>query len=102
VTSADGARLVVAPCLPAAWSHCTLQYRYRATLYEIEVLQQDGDGERRELRLDGVLQAGDALPLVDDRHLHRVQLTLRTHAEAMGAPERRAQTFARLDGETQE
>ncbi|HEY2560967.1 MAG TPA: glucoamylase family protein [Caldimonas sp.] len=100
VTSADGARLVVAPCLPAAWAHCTVQYRYRATLYEIEVLQHDGDGERRELRLDGVLQAGDALPVVDDRHLHRVQLILRPRSDAASTAERRAPTLARLDGET--
>ncbi|HEY2188938.1 MAG TPA: cyclic beta 1-2 glucan synthetase, partial [Caldimonas sp.] len=100
VTAADGARLVVAPCLPPTWAHCTLQYRHRATLYEIEVLQQVGDGERRELRLDGVLQAGDALPLVDDGRLHRVQLTLRTRSEAAKAPEKRAPTFAPLDGET--
>jgi cellobiose phosphorylase len=100
VTSAEGARLVVAPCLPATWAHCTLQYRHRATLYEIEVLQQTGDGEHRELRLDGVLQATDALPLVDDRRLHRVQLTLRTSTQGAESPHRRAPTLARLDGET--
>ena len=76
VTSASGARLVVSPCLPAAWTHCTLQYRYRSTLYEIEVAQQDRGDERGELRLDGALQADDSLPLVDDARLHRVQLTL--------------------------
>ena len=80
VAAAGGLRLVVAPRLPAAWTHCTLQVRHRATLYEIEVLQQDGDGGG-ELRLDGTLQQDDSLPLVDDGRLHRVQLTLFTRAQ---------------------
>jgi cellobiose phosphorylase len=78
VTTAEGTRLVVAPCLPVAWTHCGFQYRYRATPYEIEVVQQEsGQGGRRELRLDGLLQAEDSLPLVDDGRLHRVQLVVR-------------------------
>jgi len=80
VAGDGGARLVVAPRLPAAWTHCTLQVRHRATLYEIEVLQRDGDGGG-ELRLDGMLQHDDSLPLVDDGRLHRVQLTLFTRAQ---------------------
>ncbi|MGZ8260092.1 MAG: glycosyl hydrolase family 65 protein, partial [Caldimonas sp.] len=76
VAGASGTRLVVAPSLPPKWTHCTLQVRYRETLYEIEVVQEGGDEDRRELRLDGALQADDSLPLVDDERLHRVQLTL--------------------------
>ena len=75
-----GLRLFVAPRLPAAWAHCTLQVRHHATLYEIDVTQQDGDGSG-ELRLDGVLQKDDWLSLVDDGRLHRVQLTLFTRAQ---------------------
>jgi cellobiose phosphorylase len=73
----EGACLVIAPCLPAAWPGFTLQYRYGATPYEIEVVQQQGrQGRVRELRLDGILQAEDVLPLIDDGRLHRVQLVI--------------------------
>nr|HET7858694.1 hypothetical protein [Caldimonas sp.] len=80
VAADGGVRLVLAPRLPAAWTHCTLQVRQRATLYEIEVVQRDGDGGG-ELRLDGTLQHDNSLPLVDDGRLHRVQLTLFTRAQ---------------------
>jgi len=96
VTSDEaGPRLVVAPCLPAAWTHCTLQYRYRTTPYEIEIAQQDGDGTTRELRLDGALQVDDSLPLVDDGRLHRVQLTL-ARGSAWEAPARGALSPAKV------
>jgi cellobiose phosphorylase len=85
VTAADGPRLVVAPCLPRAWPRFTLQYRYRETPYEIEVVQDARPGGRPELRLDGVLQAGDSLPLVDDGRLHRVHLTVSADAAPAAA-----------------
>jgi cellobiose phosphorylase len=78
VTTAEGARLVLAPCLPETWTQFALHYRYRTASYEIEIVQNEGDGTGRELRLDGALQATDWLPLADDARLHRVQLALRT------------------------
>jgi len=81
VAADGGVRLVVAPRLPVTWTHCMLQVRHRATLYEIDVVQRAGDGSG-ELRLDGVLQSDDSLPLVDDGRLHRVQLTLFTRDTA--------------------
>jgi len=76
VTTAEGARLVLAPCLPETWTQFALHYRYRTASYEIEIVQHDGDRTVRELRVDGALQAGDSLPLVDDARLHRVRLEL--------------------------
>ena len=75
VTGSDGARLVIEPCLPAAWPGCTVHYRHHETLYEIEVEQVAG-AEGALLEVDGVAQASTALALADDRRLHRVRLRL--------------------------
>ncbi|MEX0708267.1 MAG: glucoamylase family protein [Woeseia sp.] len=69
-------RLHLAPCLPAHWERLTIRYRYRQTVYHIEVLQAGGGAERRAGRLtvDGVEQAGAGITLVDDQREHSVQL----------------------------
>ena len=85
VAHAGSARLVLTPCLPSAWPGFTLQYRYRDTPYEIEVQQEGGHGGRRELRLDGMLQPEESLPLVDDGRLHHVRLVIPMAASAAPA-----------------
>ncbi|MEX2495168.1 MAG: glycosyl hydrolase family 65 protein, partial [Woeseia sp.] len=69
-------KLHLAPCLPAHWESLTIRYRYRQTVYHIEVLQAGDGAERRAGRLtvNGVEQAGTALALVDDQREHSVQL----------------------------
>ena len=69
-------KLHVAPCLPADWKGFTLHYRYRETLYHISVLQvSDGNGEKRVI-VDGVEQQDKAIPLVDDRQEHLVEVRI--------------------------
>ena len=82
VSTDKGARLVLKPCLPAAWPRCTVHYRYRATTYEIEIVQEEGGERESELVLDGALQADDSLPLVDDARLHIARLALTWPAPA--------------------
>jgi cellobiose phosphorylase len=68
-----------APCLNAAWSGFTLDYRWGHTVYAIavrkvagaEVTEVTGEGGVRVL-LDGVLQATGAVALQDDGVAHRV------------------------------
>jgi cellobiose phosphorylase len=67
----QGRALHFAPCLPAAWSGFTLQYRWGRTLYTIAVEQVPGASEVRVL-LDGLLQASAVLPLQDDGVAHSV------------------------------
>ncbi len=71
-------RLYLAPCLPAHWESLTIRYRYRRTVYHIEVLQSDvsEDSEQRVglLTVDGIEQVGTVIVMVDDQREHAVQL----------------------------
>ena len=72
-TTQDGARLHVAPCLPVDWPGFQIDYRYRDTLYHIEVMQ--GCAEPG-VTLDGVDLAGTHLPLAEDGLSHRAIVRL--------------------------
>ena len=73
-------KLHVAPCLPAHWAGLTIHYRYRETVYHIAIAQTRAgdDGKRGVTRVtvDGVEQDGKAIPLVDDRLEHRVEVSV--------------------------
>ena len=53
-----------------------IHYRYRETLYQI-VVTQGFEGERApRVTVDGIQQAGLAIPLIDDRQEHAVEVRL--------------------------
>ncbi len=62
------------PCLPAAWGSYKLHYRYRETVYHIEIVQ---GAELAGITIDGELHEGDAIPLVDDHREHAVEVRLK-------------------------
>jgi cyclic beta-1,2-glucan synthetase len=70
----QGAALHFAPCLPVAWTHFALHYRWGRTVYAMEVQQLPAVSGAQEVRvvLDGVLQASAVLPLQDDGQEHTV------------------------------
>ena len=71
-------KLRFVPCLPADWEAFKVHYRYRETVYHIAVLQmRAGDGEM-SVTVDGIEQHVKAIPLVDDRQEHSVEV--RIHA----------------------
>jgi cellobiose phosphorylase len=72
------------PVLPAAWPGFSLDYRFGATLYRIEVVQQDG--AIPSLHLDGVLLEGTQCPLVDDGQDHHVELRCRPESSRPAEP----------------
>jgi cellobiose phosphorylase len=74
-------RLRFAPCLPADWPAFAMRYRYGETVYEISVQQRAGEeaGEAT-LTVNGVAQADNSVPLVDDREEHHVVVSVRTAA----------------------
>jgi cellobiose phosphorylase len=76
----DVDKLHITPRLPARWETVTIRYRYRRSVYHIEVLQSccDGSDTRRpgRLTLDGVEQASVVVPLSDDQGDHQVQLQI--------------------------
>jgi cellobiose phosphorylase len=72
-------RLHVAPCLPAHWEALKIHYRYRETVYHIDIAQThagDDGGKCDETRVtvDGVEQDGQAIALVDDQQEHTVEV----------------------------
>ncbi len=71
----EGARLHLAPCIPAEWPEYRLRYRYRDTVYRIHVQQAPAGGGRR-LSIDGADQADWVIPLQDDRVEHVVEAWL--------------------------
>ena len=69
VTVEDG-MLRVAPVLPPSWKPFSVRYLYRETLYQISVVPAESAG----VTLDGVERADPAIPLVDDRAVHTVEV----------------------------
>ena len=67
-------KLHVAPCLPVDWKGFKVYYRYRETVYGINVRQQPGGERRTVVIVDGMEQQGEAIPLVDDRRNHSVEI----------------------------
>lgn len=76
----EGEILHVAPCLPADWKGFTLHYRYRETLYHITVVQDSCRNGGTGVSVDGVEQPGEAIPLVDDRQEHSVEVKIQAAA----------------------
>nr|WP_096361918.1 glucoamylase family protein [Sulfuricaulis limicola] len=89
-------KLYFAPCLPAEWKDFTLHYRYRETIYHIIVSQTraDEDAKISETRLtvDGVERHDKAIPLVDDRQDHAVEVKILALSPAHERP--RMETLA--------
>jgi cellobiose phosphorylase len=50
-----------------------MHYRYRETVYHIDIVQSSGAAA---LTIDGEAHPGKAIPLVDDRCEHTVELRL--------------------------
>jgi cyclic beta-1,2-glucan glucanotransferase len=77
----EGDKLHLAPCLPADWRSFKLHYRYRETVYHILVSQTRAAdnaeiGETR-VTVDGVERHDQAIPMVDDRQEHTVEVWVR-------------------------
>ncbi len=74
-------RLHIAPCLPSHWKTFTLHYRYRETVYHIVVSQtraaDDAKIDETRITVDGVERLDNAIPLIDDRQEHSVEVRVR-------------------------
>ncbi len=74
----DVDKLHVTPCLPVGWEALTIHYRYRETVYHIDVAQARGAGGRGRdavwVGVDGTERPDAVIPLVDDHREHSVQV----------------------------
>jgi len=73
----SGASLAICPCLPAKWTTYRVDYRFRDTTYRIDVEPggSEADGAPA-IEVDGTLQSGSSIALVDDRTIHNVRVRL--------------------------
>ncbi len=69
----EHASLRFAPVLPREWEGFALDYRYRQTLYRINVRQLPA-GLPSSVSVDGVEQTDGRVPLVDDQVEHAVEI----------------------------
>lgn len=69
-------KLRFAPCLPADWESFKLHYRYRQTLYHITVVQTEAVHGKSGVTVDGIAQGDQAIPLLDDRLEHVVEVRI--------------------------
>jgi cyclic beta-1,2-glucan synthetase len=63
------------PCMPAEWDTFKVHYRYRETIYHITVLQRR-DNSGVSVTVDGVVQSGETISLIDDRQDHTVEVKI--------------------------
>jgi len=69
-------KLYFVPCLPADWEIFKVHYRYRETVYHITVLQERSGNGETSVTVDGVELHDKAIPLVDDRQEHSVEVRI--------------------------
>ena len=68
-----GATFSIAPCVPAAWSHFGIDWRFGGSTYHIRVDTSDRrSGGSPLATLDGTAVDSTAIPLVDDGQVHEV------------------------------
>jgi cellobiose phosphorylase len=72
--SREPERLRLTPRLPASWKGFKLHYRFRETLYHVAITKGGAGGGRTIV--DGVVQADDSIPLVNDKMEHQVEVHL--------------------------
>ncbi|MEP7278005.1 MAG: cyclic beta 1-2 glucan synthetase, partial [Bacteroidota bacterium] len=59
------------PCVPKEWTSFKIHYRYKSTVFHIEV-QQTGSAEKNTVTVDGIKQEDALITLIDDGAVHRV------------------------------
>ena len=69
-------KLRLAPCLPPDWEGYKMHYRYRETVYHIDVQQTRDDKGEACVIVDGAEQCDGMIPLVDDHKEHSVKVRI--------------------------
>jgi cellobiose phosphorylase len=72
----EAGRLRLTPCLPEDWETFSVHYRYRETVFHINVTQTRAENAATTLTVDGIQQDTQDIPLVDDRQAHSVEMTI--------------------------
>ncbi|MGH8145438.1 MAG: GH36-type glycosyl hydrolase domain-containing protein [Rhodanobacteraceae bacterium] len=78
----EGDRLTFAPCVPDHWDRWSATWRHGHTHYRIEFMRAAPGSDVIDIGVDGVLQDGAAIELVDDGHEHDALVRIGTLASA--------------------
>ncbi len=72
----SGEMMTFDPCIPVMWRTYQIEYRFRTTMYHIEI-QNSGTGSGvRSVVVDGIDQADKTVHLEDDQVDHQVVVEL--------------------------
>jgi cellobiose phosphorylase len=72
----DVDKLSFTPCLPADWEGFKMHYRFRETVYHIEILQTPVENGEMRVSVDNIEQHDKTIPLVDDQMEHWVEVRI--------------------------
>jgi cellobiose phosphorylase len=72
----EGNTLRIKPCFPDDWTEFKIRYRYHDTFYHINIRQITQVETAPSLCLDGIVQQGQIIPLVDDHLEHTVEFMI--------------------------
>lgn len=69
-------KLYIEPCIPAEWHTYKVHYRFRATMYHIEITRLSEGRSGLQITIDGVSGNGIFIPMVDDLIDHHVEVVI--------------------------
>ena len=72
--SLAGDKLSFTPCFPADWQQFTLNYQFRATQYQIEVVKCQDAMLVNKVVIDNITQEVPFIHLIDDGQVHKVTI----------------------------
>lgn len=72
----EGNKLRFSPCLPADWPGFILHYRYRETVYHINVVQSSSEYGEMRVSVNGIDQQDKTIPLEDNHIEHWVDIVI--------------------------
>lgn len=73
----QGNKLKVMPCIPSDWKSFKVDYRYKQTVYHIDVIQ-DNILKEMIVTVDGIMQEDKVITLIDDEVEHQVEIRYKT------------------------
>ena len=68
-------KLYIEPCIPPDWDTYKMYYRYRGTVYQIEVTQIHDANTKSGIILDGLECQGNFIRMIDDHKQHYAKVT---------------------------
>ncbi len=69
-------KLFIEPCFPEDWKGFKIRYRYRETIYYIDVVRVPANNSHTIVTVDGIKQENNNIPLIDDRQEHLVKVQI--------------------------